>query len=89
MSSTIPNVPNSICGPAIQNSFFMKFTTGNEVFQQIDKLDENKATHQVDTPTKFIKLANCLLSPVLSSLFNRCVNLGVYPDPLKIAQVIP
>ena len=67
----------------------MKLTASHEIFQLIDKLDENKAPHQTDTPTKFIKSANYLLSPVLSTLFNRCVNLGVYPNPLKIAQVIP
>ena len=67
----------------------MKLTTGYEIFQLINKLDENKAKNQIDIPTKFIKLANNHLSPILSILFNRCVHLGVYPDPLKIAQVIP
>ena len=89
MSDTIPNVPNNICTPSIENSFFMKLTTGDEIFQLINKLDENKAKNLIDIPTKFIKLANNLLSPILSVLFNRCVHQGVYPDPLKIAQVIP
>ena len=43
----------------------------------------------MDVETKFIKLSKNILSPVLSDLFNVCIAQGVFPDCLKIAEVIP
>ena len=43
----------------------------------------------MDVETKFIKLSKNILSSVLSDLFNVCIAQGVFPDCLKIAEVIP
>ena len=43
----------------------------------------------MDVETKFIKLSKNILSLVLSDLFNVCIAQGVFPDCLKIAEVIP
>ena len=29
------------------------------------------------------------VSPILTTLFNRCISLGLYPDCLKVAKVTP
>ena len=42
-----------------------------------------------DIPTKFLKMATTVLAPFLSVVFNKCMVKGVYPNSLKVAQVIP
>jgi len=39
--------------------------------------------------TKFIKYANPVISHFLSDVFNQCLSERIYPDALKIAEVIP
>jgi len=40
-------------------------------------------------PSKFLKLANTVVSKWLADFFNRCINEGVFTDFLKIACVTP
>ena len=44
-----------------------------------------------DIPSKFLELANTVVSKWLAELFNRCTstNEGVFPDSLKIACIVP
>ena len=71
------------------NSFFLSLCSSQEVFDLIKKLENKKAKRTLDTETKFIKYANPVLSVYLSELFSLFVKKGTYPDPLKIAEVIP
>ena len=71
------------------NSFFRSPCSSQEVFDLIKKSKNKKAKRTLDTETKFIKYANPVLSVYLSELFNLCVKEETYPDPLKIAEVIP
>ena len=73
----------------ISNSIFLSPCTPQEVFNLITKLKDRKARRTIDIETRFIKLANPVISTFLSNLFNVCLNTGVYPDSLKIAEVIP
>ena len=73
----------------ISNSIFLSPCTPQEVFNLITKLKDRKARRTIDIGTRFIKLANPVISTFLSNLFNVCLNTGVYLDSLKIAEVIP
>jgi len=55
----------------------------------IGNLSESKAINENDIPTKIIKLAKFVLAPILTHIFNKCINEGFYPDCLKVAEVIP
>ena len=72
----------------ISNSVFLSPCTPQEVFNLITKLKDRKACRTIDIKTRFIKLANPVISTFLSNLFNAYLNTGVYPDLLKI-EVIP
>ena len=73
----------------ISNSVFLfPCTFSQKVFNLITKLKDRKACRTIDIETRFIKLANPVISTFLSNLFNVCLNTGVYPDSLKIAEVI-
>jgi len=37
---------------------------------------------------KIIKLAKFILAPILTCIFNKCINEGFHPDCLQVAEVI-
>ena len=53
------------------------------------KLKINKAKRTSDIETRFVKYANSVISVFLSKLINSCISDGIYPDSLKVAEVIP
>ena len=55
----------------------------------IRNLSDGKAINENDIPTKIIKLVKFVLAPILTRIFNKCINEGFYPDSLKVAEVIP
>ena len=63
--------------------------TESEVFDLIQDLDPSKSVGYDEIPSKILKWAAPLLSPILSQIFNKCLVSGIYPDSLKIARVKP
>ena len=59
--------------------------TTNEIINIIKDLKNNKNTR--DIPTKLLKLANEEASIILSNLFNKIIEHGVYPSVLKRAVI--
>jgi len=43
----------------------------------------------LDVEIKFLKCANPVISKYLSNIFNSCFNRGIYPDTMKLAEIIP
>ena len=93
MAIFIPPVDNTFLAitgcSGLSNSVFPEPSTPNEVNEIIRALNDQKARRQLDSETKFIKYANPVISVYLSQLFNLCISTGVFPDSLKIAEVIP
>ena len=72
------------------NSFFMFPLSTDEVAQLIENLNDKKTVRSNDVETRFIKYSKSIISPIIiSDLFNLCVNKGVFPNCLKIAEIIP
>ena len=71
------------------SSFFMSPTTTEEILKFIDSLDAKKAPGSDGVPCYLIKMTSCIIAPVLCDLFNICMNVSVFPDVFKIAQVKP
>ena len=42
-----------------------------------------------EIPPKFVKLSKCILAPLLTKLFNKCFKQEIFPNPFKLACVIP
>jgi len=55
--------------------------------QNISKLKSNKAPGIDQIPTKYIKMTANIISSFLAEIFNNCIQLGIFPDKLKIAKV--
>ena len=71
------------------NSIFLFPSTNAEVCSIIDGLKNKKARRYTDVETKFIKYGKLIISLIISNLFNLCIETGVFPNCLKIAEVIP
>ena len=69
------------------NSFFFHPTTPTEVSEIINKL--KNGDNIKDIPVKILKLASTQLSPTIAKLFNLSVELSVFPEILKVANIRP
>ena len=68
---------------------FLKSTTGNDVMYAINNCKNKYSLDCYNLNYFFIKkVPDCLTAP-LQLLFNRCIELGQYPESLKFAKVIP
>ena len=59
------------------------------MFDLITKLKDRKACRTIDIEIRFITLDKPLIFTFLSNFFDTRLSTDVYPDSLKIAEVIP
>ena len=52
-------------------------------------LDNKISNDTYDIPVHIIKLSKHIIAPDLTTIFNKCIDEGIYPDALKVAKVIP
>ena len=71
------------------NSILLFPSINVEVCSIINGLKTKKAQRYTDVETKFIKYGKLIISPIISNLLNLCIETGVFPNCLKIAEVIP
>ena len=76
------------CTPQ-RNSFFLSPTCPAEVAKIINSFSTNKASGPDGISAKFFKLGAPALCHILSPLINKCYQFGIFPQPLKLARVIP
>ena len=72
-----------------RTQMFLSPSTPDELITIISSLKDKKAIRKYDYETKFIKLAKISIAEFLSKLFNFCLTRGVFPEALKIAEVVP
>ena len=69
-------------------SFVLSEICEEEVDSCIDNIKSGSAQGSDETPPKFVKLSRCIISPLLTKLFNKCLKQETFPDSLRIAHVI-
>ena len=60
--------------------------TPDEIMKIISELQNGKAS---DIPIHVIKKSSRFISPILSVLYNRCINDGIFPIELKVGKISP
>ena len=60
----------------------------SQVFKVIASLNNSKSVSGT-IPTRMLKIAANICVPYLTSCFNNCVEDGIFPDRLKLADIIP
>jgi Reverse transcriptase (RNA-dependent DNA polymerase) len=68
--------------------FFLAPTTPYEVLQIINSLSNTKAAGADEIPCTVMKQVGGLISTPFSDIVNASFEQGVYPDPIKLADVI-
>ena len=69
-------------------SFFISPTTPSEIYN-INKNTSKYSTDIFNMNTILFKYIHDEISPILSLLFNRCINEGLFPDEFKKAKIKP
>lgn len=92
-------VPNSQDNDQLINYVQAKFPENTEysiplitstfIKDQIKNMDDTKSTGLDDISVKFVKLAADSISPVLSTIFNKSISTGIFPNALKKAKITP
>ena len=72
-----------------KNSLFLAPTDAYEIQLLIKNLKMKSNSSPNDIPSKFLKIASCIVSEWLSELFNKCMTTGEFPDSWKIAHITP
>ena len=70
-------------------SFVLLEICEEEVNSCIANIKSGSAQGSDEIPPKFVKLSKCIISPLLTKLFNKSIKQGTFPNSFKIAHVIP
>ncbi len=73
----------------IKDSFFLRAFTPQDVKKYILELNPKKATKSNCIPIKIIKISIDIISPIISKIFNKCINEAIFPNSLKAAEIRP
>lgn len=76
-------------GHGIMESFFLGPLTVSDVMEEILKLNPNKSPGPDGISPKLIKLCGHALSVPLLLIYNKSIEVGIYPDIFKLAKIIP
>ena len=92
LASKLPNLNQSILkcmGPRNPNS--MKFDESSipEVVKIVHNFEVKNSTGNDNIPVILLKWCIHLIAPILTSIFNKCGNMGIYPESLKTGKVTP
>ena len=70
-------------------SFTLHEFTEGEVSFAINDVECNTAPGMDGISPKFVKMARVALAPILTKLYNKCLQQECFPDEFKVGQVIP
>ena len=73
----------------VQQSMFLRPITPVFIENFINNMKPRKSNRSNAPKTIFLKAAAKVISPVLANIFNRCIESGIYPEELKLAEIIP
>ena len=78
-----------IFSKSIMQSFTLHEITESEVSLAISDVKSNSAPGIDGISPKFVKMARVVLTPILTKLYNKCLQQECFPDEFKVGQVIP
>ena len=72
-----------------KSRFCLKETTPDEIVKIINNLDTKKSCDIYNISPDIVKLSSQVVADSLAIIFNRCIKEGNFPDPMKLAKIIP
>ena len=70
----------------IKDNIFLEDCSSYEIEKIISEFENSKSS---DIPINLLKKSSKLISPILAYFFNQFMDQGIFPDELKIGQVVP
>ena len=92
LASTIPCVnksPIEYLPAPLCDSFYLYPTTSEEIGNEISNLKNGKATGPFSIPVSILKILQTVISKPLEIVFNTSFSMGIVPESLKLAKIIP
>ena len=68
------------------SSIYMGDCTPDKIMKIISELQNGKAS---DIQIHVIKKSSRFIYPILSVLYNKCINDGIFPNELKVGKISP
>jgi hypothetical protein len=87
--SSGPCPANNFLGPTTQKSMFIRHVSTDEIQSELIRLDVRKALGDDGIPARILKMLTNALAHNFSEFINYFFARGMFPDPLKIAKVVP
>ena len=69
-----------------KKSIFLSECSSGEIQKIISEFDNGKAS---DIPVRIVKAASMMISPLLETLYNSCIDEGTFPTILKNGKISP
>ena len=76
-------------GKRYLSSIVLQPTDAYKIIEIISSFNDHKSPGCLDIPIRIIKEAKFLIAEYLANSFNESLIAGIFPDVLKIAQVVP
>ena len=86
---SIEGTPFDFLNSPSRSSFYIFPVTENEIQNEISALKKGKASGPFSIPINILKTLSNVISKPLEILFNASFSLGIVPQNLKLANVIP
>ena len=74
---------------SISSHFNFQLVGNEDVYKIIRKLKPKSSSGYDALSSKLLKLISSPLCPILTVIINQSLTTGIFPDKMKIAQVIP
>ena len=75
--------------PCTNNSLFLTLTSQQEIEETISKLQNKTSFRHDKVSNNLLKLLRQSISYPLKIIFNQSISQGVFPDLMKMAEVVP
>lgn len=92
IAEKIPNIPDINKYSTIRTSsksIFIEQARDNEILDILMSLDHSKSTGCDEVSAMSLKKCADIIAPIITSIVNLTIFMGVYPDDLKSARVLP
>ena len=71
------------------SSFYLRHITEVNIIYIVRGLNNTSGAGYLGNPSKVVKVAVDIIAKPLVKIFNSCIDMGYFPDAIKIAEVLP
>ena len=89
LSSKLPTIENNAKIANNKETMFVYPTDEFEVAKILKNMKNKKSTGEDGISNEMLKCCSPMIEPHIATLFNNCIEDGIFPDCFKTAKVIP